>query len=38
MAQQEDKPLILGEIVGLFGVKGWVKVHSHTRPREGIFT
>jgi 16S rRNA processing protein RimM len=26
----------LGRIVGLFGVKGWVKVHSDTRPREGI--
>ena len=22
----------LGRIVGLYGVRGWVKVHSHTRP------
>jgi 16S rRNA processing protein RimM len=28
---------VLGRIVGLFGVQGWVKVFSYTRPREGIF-
>jgi 16S rRNA processing protein RimM len=38
MVQQQNAPLILGEIVGLFGVKGWVKIRSHTRPREGIFS
>ena len=26
----------LGRIVGLFGVRGWVKVFSYTEPREGI--
>ncbi len=26
----------LGEISGVFGVKGWVKVFSHTAPRESI--
>jgi 16S rRNA processing protein RimM len=26
----------LGRIVGLFGIRGWVKVHSETRPREEI--
>ncbi|WP_022948893.1 ribosome maturation factor RimM [Methylohalobius crimeensis] len=26
----------LGEISGAFGVKGWVRVYSHTRPRENI--
>jgi 16S rRNA processing protein RimM len=26
----------LGRIVGLYGVRGWVKVHSHTRPPEEI--
>ena len=30
------KPLILGRISGLFGVRGWVKVHSYTEPREAI--
>ena len=26
----------LGRIVGLFGVRGWVKVYSYTDPREAI--
>jgi 16S rRNA processing protein RimM len=26
----------LGKISGVFGVKGWIKVYSHTSPREGI--
>jgi 16S rRNA processing protein RimM len=26
----------LGKITGLFGVRGWVKVFSHTRPKESI--
>lgn len=26
----------MGKIVGLFGVRGWVKVFSHTRPKEAI--
>ena len=29
-------PVILGRIVGLFGVRGWVKVHSYTEPREAV--
>jgi len=29
--------IALGKIVGVFGVKGWVKVFSETRPREQIF-
>ena len=28
--------VILGRIAGAFGVKGWVKVFSHTEPREAI--
>jgi 16S rRNA processing protein RimM len=30
--------VVLGKIAGLFGVRGWVKVFSHTRPREAILT
>jgi 16S rRNA processing protein RimM len=30
------QPVILGRIVGLFGVKGWVKVHSYTEPRQAL--
>jgi 16S rRNA processing protein RimM len=29
-------PVILGRIVGLFGVQGWVKVFSFTEPREAV--
>jgi len=28
----------LGRISGLFGVKGWVKVHSYTNPRDNVVT
>ena len=26
----------MGRIVGLFGIKGWVKVYSYTEPREAL--
>jgi 16S rRNA processing protein RimM len=29
-------PVVLGRISGVFGVKGWVRVFSHTDPREAI--
>jgi len=32
----DDKPVVLGRISGLFGVKGWLKIHSYTDPREAI--
>ncbi len=28
--------VVLGRVSGLFGVNGWVRVFSHTEPREGI--
>lgn len=28
--------VIVGRVAGLFGVDGWVKVYSHTDPRENI--
>ena len=31
-----DKRVVLGQITGLFGVKGWVKVFSYTDPRDNI--
>lgn len=34
--EADRKIVILGRISGLFGVRGWVKVHSFTEPREGI--
>jgi 16S rRNA processing protein RimM len=35
MSAAEEK-LIVGKISGVYGVKGWVKVHSDTDPRDGI--
>jgi 16S rRNA processing protein RimM len=29
-------PVVLGRVTGLHGVKGWIKVHSYTEPREAI--
>jgi 16S rRNA processing protein RimM len=34
--QTENELVVVGRISGLFGVQGWVKVFSHTRPRENI--
>jgi 16S rRNA processing protein RimM len=31
-----DDVVLLGRIDGLFGIKGWVKVYSYTRSRDGI--
>ncbi|WP_423823751.1 ribosome maturation factor RimM [Salinisphaera sp. SPP-AMP-43] len=28
--------VVLGQVHGLFGVRGWIKVYSHTRPIESI--
>lgn len=36
LALNDDKPVVLGRISGLFGVKGWVKIHSFTDPRDSI--
>ncbi len=35
--QCERKIVALGHISGIHGVKGWVKIHSLTEPREAIF-
>jgi len=32
----ESKLIVMGQVAGLYGVKGWIKVYSHTSPREGI--
>jgi 16S rRNA processing protein RimM len=36
MARPQADYVPLGFISGVYGVKGWVKVHSYTRPREAI--
>ncbi|HYW03837.1 MAG TPA: ribosome maturation factor RimM [Gammaproteobacteria bacterium] len=32
----DERRVVLGRVAGLFGVHGWVKVHSDTQPRENI--
>jgi len=36
MSGAPQKQVVLGRVSGLMGVKGWIKVHSYTEPREGI--
>ncbi|HEX9810938.1 MAG TPA: ribosome maturation factor RimM [Burkholderiales bacterium] len=36
MTKPAERRISVGRVVGLFGVNGWVKVYSHTRPREAI--
>ena len=33
---EQQEMVMMGRISGLFGVKGWVKIYSHTDPRENI--
>lgn len=37
-ADSDTEFVVLGKITGYFGVRGWVKVHSDTAPRENIVT
>ena len=30
------EPVVLGRISGFFGVRGWVKVYSYTKPRDAV--
>jgi 16S rRNA processing protein RimM len=36
MAEALTDPLIIGRVIGLYGIRGWVKVFSYTHPRENI--
>ena len=36
--QENELPIIVGRISGVYGVRGWLKVNSYTRPKENIFT
>jgi len=33
-----NDPIVIGQVSGVFGVHGWVKVFSHTEPRENILS
>ncbi len=35
---EHSRFVVLGHFTGPHGLKGWVKVFSHTQPREGIFS
>ena len=30
--------IIIGKVSGIYGVSGWVRIHSYTRPKENIFS
>ena len=36
MSQEQDELFPAGHVIGVFGVKGQVKIFSHTSPRENI--
>lgn len=37
MSPESDRVVQLGEISGVHGVRGWVRVHSYTDPRTNLF-
>lgn len=36
MTAASERYVVVGQITGLFGVQGWLKVHAYTRHREDI--
>lgn len=38
MTALPENHLLVGQINGVFGIHGWVKIFSHTDPRENIFS
>jgi len=34
--QDEASLTVIGKIVGVYGIKGWIKILSFTRPKENI--
>ena len=35
-APEENGPIVVGQLAGVFGVKGWLKVRSFTQPEDNI--
>jgi len=35
--QDEKRRILVGRIAGIYGVKGWLKIVSYTRPPENVF-
>ncbi len=38
MAENGNEYIVVGRITGIYGVRGWVKIFSHTQPRENILS
>ena len=36
LSQNTNNPLIIGRFGSVYGVKGWLKIHSYTRPSDNI--
>lgn len=36
MSAESDRLVWLGEVAGVYGIKGWIKLHSFTDPRENL--
>lgn len=36
MSEPQDKPIVMGEIAGVYGVRGWVRVRSYTEPKDNL--
>ncbi len=36
--QENEDPILVGRVGGVYGVRGWLKIDSYTRPKENIFT
>jgi 16S rRNA processing protein RimM len=37
MSESGSSQLIAGKITGVYGIKGWVKIHSYTEPEDKLF-
>ncbi len=38
MSTTEGDRILVGKVVGFFGLKGWVNILSHTEPKDNIFS
>lgn len=36
--RDETKRIFMGRITGIYGIKGWLKIESYTRPPDNIFS
>lgn len=34
---ESDQTMAIGQVTGVFGIKGWVKVYAYTDPKENVF-